>query len=270
MSIGMETCMRRLLETEHATLINGESLAVLRTLPDASVNTVLTDPPYSSGGVTMAARQADPAQKYQQSNTKRTYPAMLGDNRDQRSFTLWATLWLSECWRLAKDGARIMVFTDWRQLPAMTDALQAAGWQWRGIVTWHKPSARPSLGDFKRDAEFVITGSKGKPIMHTRTCPPGVYRHSVNTARKIHLTEKPVALLEDLLAVTAPGGLVLDPFAGSGSTGEACLRTGRRYLGIELSADYAELAAARLQTAASLLGKTAHGSESEGRAGMAA
>lgn len=241
--------MSHLLATDRATLLRGDSLAILRTLPDNIADTVLTDPPYSSGGMTMSARQADPAQKYQNTGTKKSYPAMLGDNRDQRSFTLWASLWLSECWRVAKDGARIMVFTDWRQLPAMTDALQAAGWMWRGIVTWHKPSARPIIGDFRRDAEFVITGSKGRAAPHTRSCPPGVYRHVVNSARKIHLTEKPVALLEDLLAITAPGpdALVLDPFAGSGSTGEASLNTGRRYLGIELSHEYGALAAKRLQ-----------------------
>lgn len=237
------------LQTEQATLFQGDALAILRTLPTASVDTVLTDPPYSSGGRTMGARQADSRKKYQQSSAKRVYPAMLGDNRDQRSFTLWAALWLSECWRTAREGARLAVFTDWRQLPAMTDALQAAGWLWRGIVTWHKPSARPSIGDFKRDAEFVLIGSKGKPTPHTKACPAGVYRHNVCASRKIHLTEKPVALLEDLLAVTAPGGLVLDPFAGSGSAGEASLRTGRRYLGIELSPEYATLATERLHRA---------------------
>ena len=56
---------------------------------------------------------------------------------------MWATLWLSECWRLAKPGAPALVFSDWRQLPAMTDAVQAAGFEWRGIVVWHKPNARP-------------------------------------------------------------------------------------------------------------------------------
>ena len=73
---------------------------------------------------------------------------------------MWATLWLSECWRLAKPGAPVLVFSDWRQLPAMTDAVQAAGFEWRGIVVWHKPSARPMLGSFKRDAEFVIHAVK--------------------------------------------------------------------------------------------------------------
>ncbi|EPR43154.1 DNA methylase N-4/N-6 domain protein [Desulfovibrio sp. X2] len=236
-----------ILDTDRATLHHGDSLAILRTLPDCSVDTVLTDPPYSSGGMTMGARQADPAKKYQQTRTKRSYPAMIGDNRDQRSFTLWASLWLAECWRVAVPGARLMVFTDWRQLPAMTDAVQAAGWMWRGLVVWHKPSARPVLGDFKRDAEFVVTASKGKPGTFSRRCLPGVYRHNVNAARKIHLTEKPVPLLVDLLEATKPGGVVLDPFAGSGSTGEACLSTGRRYIGIELSQEYTALAADRLQ-----------------------
>lgn len=222
-------------------------MGVLGTLPDSSIDTILTDPPYSSGGMTLSARQADPAQKYQQSGAKRRYPAMLGDNRDQRSFTLWASLWLAECWRIARDGARLMVFSDWRQLPAMTDAVQAAGWMWRGILTWHKPSARPVLGDFKRDAEFIITGSKGKPLTHTRRCLPGVYRHNVNSNRKVHLTEKPVPLLTDLLEVTQPECSVLDPFAGSGSTGVACLQTGRSFIGIELSPEYAAIAAQRLR-----------------------
>lgn len=116
----------------NVTLFHGDALRVLTTLTDASVDAVLTDPPYSSGGQSMSARQADPAQKYQQSGTKRQYPPMLGDNKDQRSWTLWSTLWLSECWRIAQDGAPLMVFTDWRQLPALTDAVQAAGWAWRG------------------------------------------------------------------------------------------------------------------------------------------
>lgn len=241
--------MTLLLDSDRVSLHQGDSLAILRSLPASSVDTILTDPPYSSGGMTMSARQADPDQKYQQSGTKRSYPAMLGDNRDQRSFTLWASLWLAECWRVARDGARLMVFTDWRQLPAMTDAVQAAGWMWRGILTWHKPSARPVLGDFKRDAEFVVTGSKGKPETYTRKCLPGVYRHNVIASRKVHLTEKPVPLLTDLLEVAQPGGIVLDPFAGSGSTGVACLETGRRFIGIELSPEYAEIAAQRLRAA---------------------
>ena len=174
---------------------------------------------------------------------------MLGDLKDQRSFTMWATLWLSECWRLAKPGTPVLVFSDWRQLPAMTDAVQAAGFEWRGIVVWHKPSARPMLGSFKRDAEFVVHAVKAPAKTFTRRCFPGVYAHRVNAAAKVHLTSKPVALVVDLLGVTPEGGTVLDPFAGGGTTGVACVETGRQFVGVELSADYAALAADRIAAA---------------------
>lgn len=232
---------------DNGILFNGDALAVLRNLPDGQVDAVVTDPPYSSGGLHSGARRADPAQKYQQTGTKRTYPPMLGDCKDQRSFTLWATLWLSECWRLAKPGAPVLVFTDWRQLPAMTDAIQAAGFEWRGIVVWHKPSARPMLGSFRRDTEFVIHAVKTPAKAFTRRCFPGVFTYRVVPVEKVHLTGKPLPLLVDLLGVTPQEGTVLDPFVGGGTTPLACIETGRRFLGVELSAEYYKLAGERIR-----------------------
>ena len=153
--------------SDGVTLYQGDALGILATLPDAVMDAVLTDPPYSSGGVTMGARQADPAQKYQQSGTKRQYPPMLGDAKDQRSWTMWCTLWLGECWRIAREGAPLMVFTDWRQLPALSDAVQAAGWAWRGVIAWDKRSARPQIGKFRQQCEYVLFATKGRFIAHT-------------------------------------------------------------------------------------------------------
>lgn len=215
--------------SDTVTLFQGDALSVLTALPDANVDAVLTDPPYASGGVTLSTRQADPAHKYQQSGTKRRYPPMLGDAKDQRSWTMWCALWLGECWRMAREGAPLMVFTDWRQLPALTDAVQAAGWAWRGIVAWDKRSARPQIGKFRQQCEYVVFATKGRFVAHTRACLPGVYSYPVLPLQKVHLTSKPVALIEDLLAVTPPQGTVLDPFMGGGSVGEACIRTGRSY-----------------------------------------
>jgi site-specific DNA-methyltransferase (adenine-specific) len=96
-------------------------------MPDASVDAVITDPPYSSGGFTRGDRSASTTAKYTLTGTQIERPAFAGDNRDQRSFGYRCALWLSECLRVAKTGAPIAVFTDWRQLPTMTDAIQAAG-----------------------------------------------------------------------------------------------------------------------------------------------
>lgn len=236
-------------QTDGISLYQGDALRVLTTLPVASVDAVLTDPPYSSGGITLGARQAAPSQKYQSSGTKRQYPPMLGDAKDQRSWIMWCTLWLGECWRVARDGAPLMVFTDWRQLPSLSDAVQAAGWKWLGIVPWDKRSARPQIGKFRQQCEYVLFAVKGRFIAHTRACLPGVYAHPVISSQKVHLTSKPVALIEDLLAVTPPGAIVLDPFMGGGSVGEACVRTGRSYVGIELSQEYYDISRNRLVAA---------------------
>jgi site-specific DNA-methyltransferase (adenine-specific) len=126
------------------TLYQGDAWQVLRSLPPDSVDAVITDPPYSTGAVTLAGKQAAPAIKYQQTGTIKQYPEMLGDGKDQRSFLAWAVMWLTEAWRVSRPGAPVLIFTDWRQLPTVTDALQAAGFLWRGIVVWHK-----TVGEFR-------------------------------------------------------------------------------------------------------------------------
>jgi site-specific DNA-methyltransferase (adenine-specific) len=232
-------------------MCQGEALAHLKTLDDCSVDAVLTDPPYCSGGLSAGQRQQAPSKKYQSSTVQKEFADFPGDNRDQRSFITWATLWLAEACRVTKPGGVCMMFTDWRQLPAMTDALQAGGWLWRNIVVWDKPTARPSKGEFKRQCEFVLVGSKGKLAHTTDRCLPGVFRHSiVSGTKRMHLTEKPVPLLHDLLQITPEGCTVLDPFAGSATTAQACLETGRRFIGIELSQTYFETACTRLKTLA--------------------
>lgn len=237
------------VELSGVTMYQGDALQVLNRMPDGSVDGILTDPPYSSGGVSMGARQTDPAQKYQQSGTKRQYPPMLGDAKDQRSWAMWCCLWLGECWRIAREGASLLVFTDWRQLPALSDAVQAAGWSWRGIIAWDKRSARPQIGRFRQQCEYVLFATRGRFIAKTRACLPGVYSYPVISTQKVHLTSKPVALVEDLLAVVSPQSTVLDPFMGGGSVGEACIRTGRNYVGIELSQEYFEISRSRLTAA---------------------
>src|SRR4051794_29809854 len=98
-------------------LILGDCLEVLRTLPDASVDAIVTDPPYSSGGQFRGDRMGSTIDKYVGSDQKAfSRPEFAGDNRDQRAYGYWSALWLSECLRIAKPGAVIALFTDWRQL----------------------------------------------------------------------------------------------------------------------------------------------------------
>lgn len=229
---------------DRLTMYQGDALAILETLPAGSVDAILTDPPYSTGAANLAAKQSNPASKYSKSRIAYEYPELLGDGKDQRSFTNWAMLWLSQCWRVAKPDAVAMVFTDWRQLPSITDALQGAGWHWLGIIAWDKITSRPLAGRFRSQCEFIVWGAKGKKPQKGASLP-GVYRYQSRQRERYHLTTKPVELLKDLLAITPPDATILDPFMGGGSTAMAALETGRKCIGIELSPEYAKIAAER-------------------------
>jgi site-specific DNA-methyltransferase (adenine-specific) len=83
-------------------LHHGEALSVVRSMSDASVDAIVTDPPYSSGGFTRGDRTGSTGKKYTLTGTLVERPEFAGDNRDQRSFGYWCSLWLSECLRVAK------------------------------------------------------------------------------------------------------------------------------------------------------------------------
>lgn len=228
------------------TLYQGDALTCLSGLKSGSVDAVVTDPPYSSGAFTLSGKHAASRIKYQNTGTVKTYPEMLGDGRDQRSFIRWAALWLAECWRIARPCAPLLVFSDWRQLPAMTDAVQIAGWQWRGIVVWHKSGIRPMRGEFRHEAEFIVYGRKNARDADFSECLPGVYRYPTTAKGKFHVTGKPLPLMCDLLRIARPGGVVLDPFLGGGTTAAAAKQTGRFCIGIELSPEYAAISRDRV------------------------
>lgn len=228
-------------------MLRADSLIALRDLPDASVDALITDPPYSSGGAFRGDRQAASSAKYVGSDTATVYHEIEGDNRDQRAYLAWCSLWLAECLRIARPGAFVALFTDWRQLPTTTDALQAGGWCWRGIAAWSKPAARPQLGRPTQSSEFVVWGSKGAMPLD-RGCPtaPGHWLESSPRERE-HMTEKPIGVMRDLAKLCIPDGTILDPFAGAATTGVAALMEGRRFIGIETSAEYFAIAGRRLR-----------------------
>ena len=234
------------------TLHTGDALSTLSNL-DIHLDALVCDPPYNSGGRTNAERRAQGARdKYVSGDAQHQLPDFDGDNRDQRGYTFWLSLILADCYRLANPGASALVFTDWAQLPATSDALQAGGWIWRGIIPWHKPISRPVKDGFRRECEYVLWGTAGEPHRHAPTVYlPGMLTGSQpRGASRVHITQKPVDVMRQLVRIAPHGGLVLDPFTGSGTTGEACLLEGRRFVGIEQSERYARIARDRLAAAA--------------------
>lgn len=230
----------------------GDALALLADLDTASVDAVIADPPYSSGGMLRGDRMLGTHAKYVNSDSAAgmALGGFTGDNRDQRAYGYWTALWLSECLRVTRPGGVCLLFTDWRQLPTTTDALQAGGWVWRGLIPWAKPTPRPQAGRFTNAAEYVVWGSAGSMgNNHQAPVLPGWYLISPPRDRE-HITQKPVELMRALVKIAPKNGLVLDPFTGSGTTGVGAVAEGRRFLGFELTEHFAGVARERLAEAA--------------------
>lgn len=221
------------------TLYHGDALRVLATLPDGSVDTVLTDPPYSSGTRREAAK------------TLRTKSMVRSDREwfGTDSLTTNGFTWLLrevavECHRLLRDGGHLFSFIDWRMLPALSGAVESADLRPMSVVVWDK--GHFGMGaHFRNQHEFVLHFAKGDPGEALRHDVGNVIRQRTAFDAE-HPTQKPTALLGVLLSVVTPvGGTVLDPFAGSGSTLIAAADLGMRAIGVEREEGYCAMVAKR-------------------------
>lgn len=229
-------------------LYNGNCRTFLSNYDGPAFDAVITDPPYASGGATLAERTASTAEKY--TNTKRACPLpdFAGDQMDARSWLHMMADVLARARDHCSEGAILVAFCDWRQMALLSDAVQWAGWQWRGTIVWDKLTSRPQRGRFRQQAEFALWASNGRlPIDRPVPVLPGVFRTAnVQGTERIHQTQKPMEVMRQICRICVPGGLIVDPFAGSGTTLAAAREEGYDAIGIELSKEIAERAAQRL------------------------
>jgi site-specific DNA-methyltransferase (adenine-specific) len=219
----------------------GDCLEVMESLPDKSVTTVLTDPPYSSGG----RRENSRSLRKSMTRAVEDEDWIRGDAMSTNGFVYL----LRQCgvqWRrVLSEGGHVLSFIDWRMAAHLAAALESADLRQHPMLVWDKQ--RLGMGAiFRNQHEFIVHMSAGTPTAPQRRDVANVLRFPP-VRDGDHPTEKPDALLKTLLSVVSgPGSVVLDPFAGSGSTLSAAKELGHRAIGIEADERYAEVAAERL------------------------
>lgn len=230
-------------------LLNKDAFEVLRDIEPESFDAVVTDPPYSSGGKSNARNKTASAAKYFTASTE----DFDDGTRDQWAHHLWSVEWMRLCHAAMKPGGWIMIFTDWRQLPLICNAIQCAGFIWQGINIWHKANGIPQLGRFFRMDEFIVLGTKGTPPGGPSLKGTGATTYSqlwegmLSPSERYHATAKPVGLMKHLLQVVPKGGRVLDPFAGGGTTLVAAHEMGLSALGVEITPNNYDIGRARIE-----------------------
>ena len=213
-------------DTHINTIINGDCLNVLPQIPTGSVNFVLTDPPYLAN---------------YRSRDGRTVP---GDDNDA-----WLAPAFSEIHRVLSRDSFAVSFYGWPHADRFLHAYRSAGFRVVGHFTFPKRySSASKYLKYQHECAYLL--AKGFPPQPKNTI--GDVIRWAYTGNKLHPTQKPLSILTPLIETfSAPTGLVLDPFAGSGSTLMAARSLGRRYLGVELDATYHGIAQQRLSESVS-------------------
>lgn len=215
------------------------------SLPDKSVDHVITDPPYEAEAHTKARRCSRGT-----INIAEDYEIDFGQ--------------IDEVTRnsVARQAARVargwlLFFCQAEGLHPWRAAILSAGCKYKRAIVWVKPDSAPQFtGDRPAQAfEMIALGWAGDGRSRWNGGGKrGVYDAMVNNYGRsggsnvrVHPTQKPLDLMAALVAdFTDPGDTILDPFAGSGTTGVACIRAGRNFIGWEKDPKYAEVARRRL------------------------
>jgi adenine-specific DNA-methyltransferase len=209
--------------TDPNAIIHGNCIEIMQTIQTGSVDFILTDPPY------LAAYK---------SRDNRT---VLNDDNDA-----WLTASFAQMYRVLKQDAFAISFYGWPKVDLFFAAWKGAGFRIGGHIVFRKRYAsRSAFVQYRHEAAYLLI--KGNPAFPAAPLPDVM--DWTYTGNKLHPTQKSIHILKPLIeSFTRPGQIVLDSFAGSGSTCVAAHRTGRRYIGIELDAQHYQTASARLAT----------------------
>ena len=218
----------------------GDCLAGLAGLDAASIDVVITDPPYEAEAHTSERLVARAGGRL--AVEPLTFPPITEEQRTESS---------RQMARLARRW--ILVFCQVEAAMKWRAALETAGAVYKRTCIWVKPDGKPQYSGDRPGIGYESIVACHAP---GRSRWNGGGSHGVFTVNKGgdprtgHQTQKPIALMELLVRLFSnPGELVLDPFAGSGTTCVAAMRLGRRFLGWELDATYAETARKRIGAA---------------------
>ena len=208
-------------------------------------------PPYASGGVKPSEKNRTTTQKYSSMRADEALPDFDGDQKDQRSWTRWMAEWLSDVRKACKEGAVLCVFIDWRMAPCLSDAVQWAGWIWRGQVVWDKMTSRPQKGRYRQQSEYMLWASNG-PLpndLSRRGALPGVFRYTNPAQAHPCAGEAAAAPCGTSGGSARRAGASSTRIAGAGTTSLAAVQEGHEAAGAEVTDAYYRLGGDRARTA---------------------
>lgn len=212
-------------------IYNMDCIEGMKSIPDESIDLIVTDPPYLIG------------YSRHDKNSRFSKPIKNDDNPDLVS------RYIKECYRIMKNNTACYMFTNYKTVDWFKTELENAGFNLKNIIIWDKE--RNGMGDlsttFGYSYEIIFFVTKGQPKIRGKRIPD-VWRFSrVSSKEQVHQNQKPAGLIRQCIEKSSDfGAVVFDGFMGSGTTAIACLETGRHYIGYELDNEYFKMAQNRI------------------------
>jgi len=221
------------------TLIHGDCLQVMKGMDDNSVDAVVTDPPYLVT-ITESTPKWNAFIKLKKHDWSLPYE------------------WIKEAVRILRDECAFYSWICPEEMTILHKGLKACGVRVLNNLVWIKTNPLPSVPKkrYRHSVEFAVYACKGKRIKYfadrkqQEILSHWIYPIVGGKVRTIHPTQKPLEITTDwIINSTKEGDTILDPFMGSGTTGVACVQTGRNFIGIEIDERYFAIAQRRIKDA---------------------
>lgn len=235
-----------------SNLLLGDCLDWLKQIPNGTVDLILTDPPYiiskkSNFAVGGSWNNADDKRH------RKTPPKTDFGEWDKTPLDLDTII--KEFYKKLKKGGTAIIFYDMWKIQELKETAESNRFRQFRLGRWDKTNPVPvnsKINYLSNSSEYFMSAVKGSnPTFHSEY-DKGIYLMPICSGkeRTPHPNQKPLRLMEMLcLKHSNEDDIVLDPFMGSGTTGVACINTGRRFIGIELDKQYFEMAVQRINKA---------------------
>jgi len=203
-------------------LILGDCLEKMKDIPDGSIDMILTDPPY---GINLQPQRL----------TGKFKNTVIKNDDDLK----WVDEFSNECFRLTKNICYI--FCSYQKYDIFKQSLEKAGFIIKNCLVWDKMWF--GMGNnWRPNHEFILLVVKTNFQTKSNNLENILRFRRISSQKSVHPTEKPIPLLELLINESSnENNLILDPFAGSGTTAVACINTKRNYICIEKDEKYFEV-----------------------------
>lgn len=224
------------------TLMNGDCLELIKRIDDESIDLIITDPPYK------LTKRGSPSTAGGMFRKRCVNSGMVFNNNE-----IEIEDWLPELYRVLKNNSHCYIMTNNKNITHYLSVIEKSMFHFIKCLIWVKDNK--IMGQtYMSQFEYVIMLRKGK---HKRIndCGQSDVIFAKNKKQKdengktIHDTEKPVELIEILVKNSSnENDLVFDPFMGINSTGIACYKNNRRFIGIEIDKKYFEFSKKRIES----------------------